>query len=81
MYPGLSEADCRVAEFSYRELHAEAARQRQVALAVPIHVGMVGVMTTMRGNVGALVGQARQLFSVCACRTQRNAPLLPARSL
>ena len=81
MYPGLSEADCRVAEFGYRELHAEAARQRRATLAAPIHVGLVGVIETMRGHFCALVGQARQLFSVCACRTQRNAPLLPARSL
>ena len=81
MYPGLSEADCRVAEFGYRELHAEAARQRRAANAAPIHVGLVGVKETLQGHVGALVGQARQLFSVCSCRRQRNAPLLPARSL
>jgi len=62
MHPGLSEADCRVAEFRYRELHAKAERQRRSASAAPVCAGRVSVMETMQGHVGALMERASHLL-------------------
>jgi hypothetical protein len=62
MLPGLSDADCRVAELRYRELHAEAERQRRAAHTAPIPAIRVRVMKTIQRNVGALLEQANHLL-------------------
>ena len=62
MHPGLSEADCRVAEFRYRELQAEAERQRRAAHAAPVPTVRVSVLETMQRQVGALMERTSQLF-------------------
>lgn len=51
MVPGLSEVDCRVAEFRYRELRAEAARHRTGHVSVAPHERLVAA-----ADLGALVG-------------------------
>ena len=62
MLPGLSDADCRVAELRYRELLAETERHRRAADAAPASTGWVGVMDTMQRHVGALMEQASHLL-------------------
>ena len=55
MVPGITDTECRIAQFRYRELHAEAARQRRSAQAAPIHAGRVGLIETMHRHISALV--------------------------
>ena len=62
MVPGITDTECRIAEFRYRELHAEAQRQRRAALAAPADAGRVGVLETMQRRIGALMEQATQLL-------------------
>jgi len=68
MHPGLSEAECRVAEFRYRELHAMAERERLAAYAAAVPSGRVGVMETMQRHVSAFMEQASHLLQ--SVRTQ-----------
>ena len=52
MYPGLSEADCQVAAFRYRQLVAEGQRQQIAAGEHPVS----GVTRWMSGCVRRQVG-------------------------
>jgi hypothetical protein len=62
MVPGISDIDCRIAEFRYREVQAEAERQRLADLAVRVPPDRVGVMETMQRHVGALTEQVSQFL-------------------
>jgi len=68
MVPGITDTDCRIAEFRCRELHAEAEGQRRAAYAAPVAAGRVRVMETMQRRIGALMEQASQLLQ--GVRTQ-----------
>ena len=52
MYPGLSDADCQVAAFNYRQLVDEGQRQRVAARVRPVS----GVNRWMSGSVRRQVG-------------------------
>ena len=68
MVPGITDTECRIEEFRYRELHAEAERQRLAALAARVPAGRGGVMETMQRRIGALMEQASHLLQ--GVRTQ-----------
>ena len=70
MYPGLSEADCHVAQVRYQELHATAKGQRRAASAALVPSGRVGVMETMQRRISALVEPGSQLLQ--RVRTQKT---------
>ena len=55
MYPGLSEADCRVAEFRYQQMRVEGQHQQFVAGARPSAAGTRSVSMSLRQQVGALL--------------------------
>jgi hypothetical protein len=68
MVPGITDTECRIAEFRYRELHAEADRQRRAASAAPVPAGRVRVMGTIRRHISAVMGQFSHLLQ--GVRTQ-----------
>ena len=75
MYPGLSDADCQVAAFRYRQLVDEGQRQ-QVAARVPSASGISRWMSgPVRQQVGALLVCAGQrLQGVQAVTSEGLAP-------
>jgi hypothetical protein len=64
MVPGITETECRIAQFRSRELQAEAARQRRSAQVAPIDAGRVGFVETMHRNISALVEHAIGILKV-----------------
>jgi hypothetical protein len=63
MYPGLSDADCQVAVFHFRQLIDEGQRQQFVAGASPVSGVTRVVSRSVRRQVGAFlicVGQRLQ---------------------
>ena len=70
MVPGITETECRIAQFRYQELHAVAERQRRAAHAAPVFAGRVGVMETMHRHVGALMARASRILT--GVRTQET---------
>jgi hypothetical protein len=68
MVPGITDTECRIAEFRYRELHAEADRQRRAASAAPVPAGRVRVMETIQRHIGAVMEQFSHLLQ--GVRTQ-----------
>ena len=55
MYPGLSEADCRVAEFRYQQMRVEGQHQQFVAGVRPAAAGIRPVSASLRQQAGALL--------------------------
>ena len=60
MYPGLSEADCQVAAFHYRQLVVAGQRQQISADARPAAGSTQLVSGSVRRQVGALLVRAGQ---------------------
>jgi hypothetical protein len=60
MYPGLSDADCQVAAFRYRQLVNEGQRQQVVASVSPVFGVTRVVSRSVRRQVGALLVCAGQ---------------------
>jgi hypothetical protein len=75
MYPGLSEADCQVAAFRYRQLVNEGQRQQNSAGVPPVS-GVSRLMTrSVRRQVGAfLVCAGQRLQGVQAVTSESLAP-------
>ena len=61
MVPGITDTECRLKQWHYRELHAEAARQRLAATACAQN-DRGGVTETLQRLVGALMERATQLL-------------------
>jgi hypothetical protein len=61
MVPGITDTECRLKQLHYRELHAEAARQRLAAAACARN-DRGGVTETVQRRIGALMEQARHLL-------------------
>jgi hypothetical protein len=73
MYPGLSDADCQVATFHYRQLVNEGQRQQNSAGASPVS-GVSRLMArSVRRQVGALL--------VCAGQRLQGAQAVTNESL
>ena len=68
MVPGITETECRIAEFRYRELHAEVDRQRRAASAAPVPASRLRVMETIQRHIGAVMEQFSHLLQ--GVRTQ-----------
>jgi hypothetical protein len=76
MVPGITDTECRINQARYRELQAEAARQRRAAHAAPVSTGRVGVMETMHCQIDALMERAGQLLQ--SVRAQKATKLAAA---
>ena len=55
MYPGLSDADCQVAAFHFRQLVAEGQRQQVTASARPASAVTRVVCASVLRQIGALL--------------------------
>ena len=55
MLPGISDTECRIAEFRYRDLHANAERQRVAAQASVPESDRLGRVALVHGQLNALV--------------------------
>ena len=72
MYPGLSEADCRVAGFRYQQLVAEGRQQEVVAGVRPVSVSNRTGFMSLRQQGGALLVLAgERLHNVKAVTRER----------
>jgi hypothetical protein len=60
MLPGISDTDCRIAEFRSRDLRATAERQRIAALASAPESDRLGRVAVVHGQLNALVRRMNQ---------------------
>ena len=58
MFPGLSEADCQVAGFHYRQLVDEGQRQQGAARVLPAPLSSRAVSFSLRQQLGAFLVHA-----------------------
>jgi hypothetical protein len=79
MVPGLNEADCRVAEFRYRQMVTEGQRQQFAAALRPTPHDTRPLSTMIRQQIGTLLmrtGQRRLGASVVASETIGSAAVI-----
>ena len=62
MYPGLSEADCRVAEFRLRHLVSEGQHRQFVASVCPVSADTSSVSARFRQHLRTFLGRAGKRF-------------------
>jgi hypothetical protein len=75
MYPGLSDADCQIAAFHFRQLVDEGQRQQFVAGASPVPGVTRVVSRSVRRQVGAfLVRTCQRLQGVQAVTSESLVP-------
>ena len=75
MYPGLSDTDCQIAAFHYRQLVDEGQRQQVVAGARPVSGVTRVVSRSVRRQVGAfLVYAGQRLQGLQAITNERLVP-------
>jgi hypothetical protein len=55
MLPGISDTECRIAEFRYRDLRTNAERQRIAAQASAPESDRLGRVALVHGQLNALV--------------------------
>jgi hypothetical protein len=60
MVPGITDTECRIKQLRYREMHAEAERQR-LAATTCAQIDRAGVTQTLQSRIGALMKRAGQL--------------------
>ena len=77
MVPGMSEIDCRVAEFRFHEMHAEAQRRR-VAYAQVAPQQRSGVSQVVRVQGGVLLARLHSRLSRMASLATANTSTAPA---
>ena len=58
MYPGLSEADCRVAEFRLRHLVSEGQHRQFVASVCPVSAETSSASARFRQHLRTFLGRA-----------------------
>ena len=68
MVPGITDTECRIKQARYRELHAEAERQRRAASAAPVPASRARGMETIQRHIGAVMEQFSHLLQ--GVRTQ-----------
>ena len=69
MVPGITETECRMAEFRYRELHAEVDRQRRAASGAAVPASGDGGMETIQRHIGTVMEPFNHLLQ--GVRTQQ----------
>jgi hypothetical protein len=75
MFPGLNEADCRVAEFRYAQMVTEGQRQQTAAGVRPARSGNIPAWVDIRGPIGTfLVRVGQRLQEACSGEPQRMGP-------
>ena len=70
MLPGISDTECRIAEFRYRDLRTNAERQRVAAQASAPESDRLGRVALVHGQLNALVCRmSRSLHGLCVLGT------------
>src|SRR5215212_10772722 len=70
MLPGISDTECRIAELRYRDLHANAERQRIAAHASAPESDRLGRVALVHGRINTLVCRmSRSLHGLCVLET------------
>ena len=77
MYPGLSDADCQVATFRYRQLMDEGQRQQVSAGARPTSGVTRVVFASVRRQVGAFLVYAGRRLQVQGVQMVTSENLAP----
>jgi hypothetical protein len=77
MLPGISDTECRIAEFRYRDLRASGERQRIAAQASAPESDRLGRVALVHGQLNALV--CRMSHSLHGIRVLETASA-PART-
>jgi hypothetical protein len=76
MYPGLSEADCQVAEFRYRQLVSEGQHQQLVSGVHPGSAETRSLLTTFQQGLGTLLVRAGHRLQGLNTITRQSADTL-----
>jgi hypothetical protein len=69
MVPGITDTECRIAEFQHRALLAEAERQRMAASAAFVRSHRAGVMGTVQCHIHTLGSRVSRVLHVQGVRT------------
>ena len=70
MHPEISDTECRIAEFRYRDLRANAERQRIAAQASAPESGPLGRVALVHGRLNALVSRmSHSLYGIRVLET------------
>jgi len=77
MYQGLSDADCRVAEFRYQQMRVEGQQQQFAAAARRAAPGPRLGSMALRQQMGALLVRAGQRLQVQGVQMVRRESLVP----
>ena len=79
MYPGLSDADCRVAAFRYQQMLVDGQQQQVVAGARSVTAATRSGFTALREQVGALLVCAGQRLQGMQAATRERLGAVPSR--
>ena len=77
MIPGITNTECRIAEFRYGELLAEGDRQRRAASSVSVPAARFRVMETIQRYIGAGLEQVGHLLRTVRTQETTNASAAP----
>lgn len=81
MYPGLTDADCQIAEFRFREARAEAQRWRLALAERPVPTSAETAPQAIRRLVGTLLVRLGHRLSGTHRTDPADAPLAPPSHL
>ena len=74
MVPGITDTECRIAEFRYQELLAEGHRQRRVAVtAAPPPASRVRITETIQRYIGRGIERVSRLHQTVRVHEPTNA--------
>jgi hypothetical protein len=77
MVPGITDTECRVAEFRSRDFHANADRQRNAAQAALTQPEQAGMAAFIHHQFNAFLGRvSRNLHGIHSVETAAAAPAL-----
>jgi hypothetical protein len=76
MVPGITDTECRIKQLRYRELHAEAARQRLAATACAQN-NRGGVTETLQRRIAMLMERRRHFLHRLHAADARDQAMAP----
>ena len=76
MVPGITDTECRLKQLRYRELHAEAARQRLAATACAKN-DRGRVMETLQSRLAILMERRRHFLPLLRAAHARDQAMAP----
>jgi hypothetical protein len=77
MVPGITDTECRIQQLRYRELHAEAERQRLAATACAEN-DRAGVTETLQRRIATHMEQASQRLQLVRTQEATDQAVAPS---